>query len=140
MELNWVDENTGILWANISASLEDVRTETNLTTNVCLFTLFNNTIENCLWGPWGLAEFVTAYNYSTPLYYSAIFTVSLVKDGTDHLMVDGNATATTKPAASATAHNTTVTCPPSGVPPTPITPLVPQIDLIPKLAENFTTP
>lgn len=139
MDICSVDKNTGILWANISSSFYD-EYNPNATTNVCMFTLANSTIERCVWGPWGLADFETAYNYSAPpLYYSAVFTVSLVTDGSYHLMVDGNSTRTTKPAASATAHNTTVTCPPSGVPATPITRPTPQIELIPKMAENFTT-
>ena len=148
MDICSVDKNTGILWANISSGVAEIRSDDdyctycnpNATTSFCIFTLANNTIERCVWGPWGLADFETAYNYSAPpLYYSAAFTVSLVTDGSDHLMIDGNSTKTTKPAASATAHNTTVTCPPSGVPATPITRPTPQIELIPKMAANFTT-
>ena len=126
---NWIVENTG----RVKWSFDEAISETQ----PCRFELYNSSIERCYWGPWGLVELDLAFNYEKPQYYSSVFNLSATADDNGPEVIIDASTATAISAAP-TATSINITCPSSGVPATPITSAMSQIEMIPTLAANIT--
>ncbi|KUJ22925.1 uncharacterized protein LY89DRAFT_729029 [Mollisia scopiformis] len=122
--------NTGTLHWNIGNGNGGNYTGINL----CRLFIANYTIVNCQWGPWGIVNWNQT---DDTLLYSQLFNISAAKNGTKPAVISNNKTPTSK---QVTATAGTVTCPPSGIPASPIYTPVPTVEQIPPMAGNLTFP
>lgn len=109
--------------------------------NVCQFLLFNDSIANCSWGPWGLTSLAMTEDLRRPLSYSPIFDYSLEhnRKGIAHWINEEDATASSTQSVIPITSTMNVTCPPSGIPAVSNA-IVRQTDIYPPLATGLAFP
>jgi hypothetical protein len=107
--------------------------------NYCMFMLFDYTLQKCSWGPFGLLEWDQGGSFQVPLLYSEMFKI-LPPNSTEPALITNTAKTTKQSPAPVTATQGNITCPPSGIPASPITTVAPQMEMIPPLANNVTFP
>jgi hypothetical protein len=99
----------------------------------CRFQLYNNSIEECSWGPWGLGS-QTDTDTAIPFSSSPVFRVLATND--THSTPQANSNNTTAPETA----TINLSCPVTGIPSQPPTIFRQNDDIWPPLAGNLIFP
>lgn len=125
---NLVDNNTGTLLWHVGNG--NYGNYTGI--GVCQMMMWNYTITACGWGPFGLLNW--EQTNTNVLIYSQFFNISAPAKGSKPALITNSKSVSSRPTATATAGS--VTCPPSGVPASPIYTPIPVVEHFPPLGQN----
>jgi hypothetical protein len=134
--LKKIVESTGTLLWNLGDGSQE---GTYSNASYCMFKLYDYTLRNCSWGPFGLLGWAQGGVNENALLISEMFKI-LPPNGTETATITNTASTTSQTHAPVTATQTNFTCPASGIPPTPITTPVAQMEMIPPLTNGLAFP